>query len=122
MIVFSLWYAFNFVRLQHARVYTLTFSPSMQLRPNPLRLPNAPRYPRSVIRELVRFPSPTALKSYALAHTSRRINEAGKIPIECVSMNRDLVRDHTFKMSDMDKLLERTVLIIPSPTLPVLLV
>ena len=51
-----------------------------------------------------------------LANTSRRINEAGKIPIECVSMNRDLVRDHTFKMSDMDKLLERTVLTIPLPS------
>ncbi|KAJ3523732.1 hypothetical protein NM688_g8677 [Phlebia brevispora] len=35
------------------------------------------------------------------------INEAAKIPKECVSMNRDLVRDHMFKMSDIDSVLAR---------------
>ena len=38
-----------------------------------------------------------------------RIQEAGKIPRACVSMNRDLVRDHVFKMSDMDGVLARKV-------------
>ncbi|KAI0337970.1 hypothetical protein BDW22DRAFT_1363556 [Trametopsis cervina] len=35
------------------------------------------------------------------------IQEAGKIPKEIVSMNKDLIRDHTFKMSDLDALITR---------------
>ncbi|KAF7791769.1 hypothetical protein EIP86_002793 [Pleurotus ostreatoroseus] len=35
------------------------------------------------------------------------IQEAGKIPRESVSMNRDLVREHRFKMSDLDGMLAR---------------
>lgn len=48
----------------------------------------------------------------AAFHRSRvlsRIQEASKVPIEGVSMNRDLVRDHVFKLSDMDAALRRTV-------------
>ncbi|KAI0684187.1 hypothetical protein BC835DRAFT_1310648 [Cytidiella melzeri] len=35
------------------------------------------------------------------------IQEAGKIPKECVAMNRDLVRDHVFKLSDINTLISR---------------
>ena len=54
----------------------------------------------------------TGLSCYVLT-LSCRIQEAGKIPRESVSMNRDLVREHRFKMSDLDGMLARKVAHIP---------
>ena len=44
---------------------------------------------------------------------NHRIQEAGKIPKECVSMNRDLVRDRVFKLSDINTLINRPVSFTP---------
>ena len=37
------------------------------------------------------------------------IDQAGQIPVKGVAMNRDLVRDGTFKISDIDSLLSNPV-------------
>jgi hypothetical protein len=37
------------------------------------------------------------------------IDQAGQIPINAISMNRDLVREGTFKISDVDQLLSNPV-------------
>jgi len=37
------------------------------------------------------------------------IDQAGQIPVKGVAMNRDLVREGSFKISDIDSLLENPV-------------
>ena len=44
-----------------------------------------------------------------------RIGQASKVPLECVSINHDLIRDGTLSLSDIDKILSRTVNILSHP-------
>jgi len=37
------------------------------------------------------------------------IDQAGQIPVKAVAINRDLVRDGNFKVSDIDQLLSNSV-------------
>ena len=40
---------------------------------------------------------------------TRRINTAGHIPKEAVSINRDMVRTHTFDIEDFERIIARPV-------------
>ena len=44
------------------------------------------------------------------------IDQAGQIPVKGVAMNRDLVRDGSFKISDIDQLLSNPVRSPQPPT------
>lgn len=68
--------------------------------------------PDTLPRSYVTWYAPFGLAWVAHALTERshsRINQAGKIPAEGVSMNRDLVRDGFFKLEDLERVLERNV-------------
>jgi hypothetical protein len=78
------------------------------MRSNNVRFLVAPRHAPEVIHKLVRQQAVFRLRTLEFV-PGRRINTAGQIPKEVVSVNRDIVRTHTFDPVDLEHILSRPV-------------
>ena len=79
-------------------------------------LSDASRHASKVIYDLVRRQQACPLKPSGCVFffsfrrfRTHRINTAGQLPKEAVSINRDMVRTHTFDLADFEQILARPV-------------
>ncbi len=83
------------------------------MRSNYVRLLHAPRHAPEIICKLVRQQAASRLGSSGICIRTCRINTAGQISKEVVSLNHDIVRTRTFNPVDLEKILSRSVCLHP---------
>ena len=83
------------------------------MRSDNVRILVASRHAPEVIHKLVRQQAAFQLKPSGICSRTYRINAAGQIPKEVVSLNRDIVRAHTFNPVDLEHILSRPVCLHP---------
>ena len=95
------------------------------MRPDHVWLSHASRHHLKVVCDLVRRQQTCLLKPsgcFCSLSWIRRINTAGHIPKEAVSINRAMVRTQTFDIEDFERIIARPVRVLailkPAPTDP----
>jgi hypothetical protein len=79
------------------------------MRSNHVRLLHAPRHAPEIICKLVSQQAASQLRSSGISIRKCRINTAGQISKEVVSLNHDIVRTRTFNPVDLENILSRSV-------------